>query len=201
MCTLWLSGLYFPSRVKQTLEISITLLALGRTIEPHDPARRGWRATSKGREFAVGILEQNDSDKPNSRETFLLAWNPKRFAWTTLDEQIRAVSAHGSADDRHSCGGVKSIPVGSRFFMIRLGIEPRGLIAAGRTISDVLEGPHWDADRAAQGDMANFVNIRFDTLSREPLIRRIELDSPPFDRRRAKKLDQIEQAGYAGRSR
>jgi hypothetical protein len=30
--------------------------------------------------------------------------------------------------------------------------------------------------------MANFVNIRFDTLSREPLIRRIELDSPPFDR-------------------
>ena len=58
-------------------------------------------------------------------ETYLFAWNPERFEWKDLDAQIRAVQETGAADDAWSCGSVKSIPPGSRFFLIRLGQEPR----------------------------------------------------------------------------
>ena len=114
-------------------------------------------------------------------ETYLFAWNPQRFEWLGLDDQIRSVQETGAADDTWSCGSVKSIPPGSRFFLIRLGQEPRGLVGAGVTLDEVYEPPHWQEDRAAQGEKAHHVDVRFDTLSRTPIIRRSELESPAFD--------------------
>jgi hypothetical protein len=123
------------------------------------------------------------SGAPNNEksETYLLAWNPERFSWDALDDQIRAVRDTGSADDQWSCGQVKSIPPGSRFFLIRLGNEPRGIVGSGVTVDEVREAAHWNDGRASQGETTRFVDIRFDTLSRTPLIGRSDLGQPPFD--------------------
>lgn len=72
--------------------------------------------------------EASDSDVA---ETYLFAWNPKRFEWEALDELIRAVRETGAADDRWSCGQVKNIAPGSRFFLVRLRHEPRGIVGSG----------------------------------------------------------------------
>ena len=114
-------------------------------------------------------------------QTHLFAWNPKNFVWETLEGNIQAVRETGRAVDRWSCAGRKSIPVGSRFFLIRLTVEPRGIVGAGVTTSEVREEPHWQRERAEQGETAPFVDIKFDYLSRVPLLRRSELDAAPFD--------------------
>ena len=49
-------------------------------------------------------------------------------------------------------------------FLIRLGVEPRGIIASGYAATGVFEGPHWDLARAIKGDKAKRVYIMFDRI-------------------------------------
>jgi len=128
-------------------------------------------------------LAAEDGVDPESTATatYLLAWNPTRFEWEDLDERIRMAQEHGVADDTWTCGQVKHIPPGSRFFLIRLGLEPRGIVGSGTTVDEVREARHWEPERAAQGETSHFVDVRFDALFRTPLVRRAELDEPPFD--------------------
>ena len=109
-----------------------------------------------------------------------MAWNPKNFAWEEQGALIDALGQGRPATIEWSCGNVKEIPVGSHVFLIRLGSDPRGLIASGFTTAEVIEKTHWSAAKARAGKMARFVKIHFDVLARSPLIRRFELDNGIF---------------------
>jgi len=113
-------------------------------------------------------------------DTYLLTWNPKNFAWEDLKDNIAELRSKGSVHSWWSCGNVRHIPEGSRFFLIRLGREPKGLVGSGSITRSTYEGPHWDQDKADAGESARFVDIRFDYLNDVPLVRRPELDHPPF---------------------
>ena len=113
--------------------------------------------------------------------TWLLAWNPRRWTWENLDEQVREVETHGTSWDRWSCGRTKKIKKGDRVFLIKLGPEPRGLIGSGWTESDVRQGRHWDLRSQGERRKALYVDVRWDTLIAAPLISRTELNDPPFN--------------------
>jgi 5-methylcytosine-specific restriction protein A len=114
--------------------------------------------------------------------TFLFAWNPKKWKWKEgeLTKQVLKVAATGSAEDLWSCGNRKDLPVGSRFFLIRLGQEPRGIVGSGQTTSHPELGPHWDATLRRLGKEALSVDIKFDFLSKQPLITWNELQKSPY---------------------
>ena len=66
-------------------------------------------------------------------ETFLLTWNP---AQKRPRNQLEAITKYENGkyySEEWSAGSRKSLPVDSRFFMLRQGIEPRGIIASGYT--------------------------------------------------------------------
>ena len=155
-----------------------TLTDAGRTAEHVD-----------GRAIARQVREQrseedddDDADaETGTTATYLLAWNPRKFAWEKLDGQMQAIGETGSAEDTWTCGHIKSIAPGSRFFLIRLGSEPRGIVGSGVTIDAPRQAPHWQEERAAEGKTTHFVDVRFDVLSRTPIVRRSALDEPPFD--------------------
>lgn len=78
------------------------------------------------------------------RKCWLLTWNQARWAWDDrLDgykEMIQEIGKVGKAFSKWTCGVNKSIKAGDRVFMIKLGSEPRGIIASGIAITDVFEG-------------------------------------------------------------
>lgn len=93
--------------------------------------------------------------------TFLLTWNPSSFEWDTLADDVAAVS-NGEMPETPSwsIGGRKSgVEPGDRFFMLRQGVEPRGIMASGRLISEIWRGGHWSGSGTA-----GFVDIVFDVL-------------------------------------
>jgi len=94
--------------------------------------------------------------------TFLLTWNPKTTYWVCdqLIEWAQIFADFGQLDeeDNWSCGRTKSIQPEDRVFLIKLGSEPRGIIASGYSISHVYEGPHW----LKKGKKALYVDIRWD---------------------------------------
>lgn len=112
-------------------------------------------------------------------DTHLLAWNPKRWNWARLKDDCAAVARGGAARQRWSCGTITGIKPGGRFFLIRLGEDPKGIMGSGRIVSTPYRDSHWDATKGV-GETALFVQIDFESLADEPLIGWDELHNPPL---------------------
>ena len=95
---------------------------------------------------------------------YLLTWNPKTWPWANLEEAVRITAGGRSFFDDWSCGNTKRIQAGDRLFLMRQGVEPKGIMAAGWATSMSREGPHWDKDRRNSGETALLVDVRFDRV-------------------------------------
>src|SRR5688572_16326434 len=96
--------------------------------------------------------------------TYLLTWNPNRFAWHALNKEAAAVARGEKLASRWSCGNTTTIPEGARFFMHRQGDPPRGIIASGWVTSGSYRDLHWDEERARRREETNYVDIILDSL-------------------------------------
>ena len=110
--------------------------------------------------------------------TWLFTWNPSRWQWDDkFDgylEMKNQITQTGVSYSTWSCGNNKSIKKGDRIFLIRLGVEPRGIMASGHAATDVFEGPHWDAERDALGIKCRRIFIEFDRIQ-DPMTENIIL--------------------------
>lgn len=99
---------------------------------------------------------------------WLLTWNPNRWAWNELnggfDDLKHRLEQVGKVYDTWSTGVNKSIKEGDRVFLIRLGLEPRGIIASGYAATDVFTAPHWEEHRAKVGDVSRHIYVKFDKM-------------------------------------
>ena len=112
--------------------------------------------------------------------TYLLTWNPAKWPWPELDKCIQAIKATGRYSDTWSCGRNRTIAEGDRLFLIRQGLEPRGIIGSGRAASIVFDDQHWDGAKRAKGLRAWYVMVDFDALldaDHEPILSRAQLDA------------------------
>lgn len=97
--------------------------------------------------------------------TYLLTWNPARWPWDNLQDDLDAIKKQGFCLGTWSCGVTKKIVPDDRVFLIKLGKEaPRGILASGWAISDVFEGDHWDEDAASEGKTALYIDVHFDSI-------------------------------------
>ncbi len=106
--------------------------------------------------------------------TYLFVWNPNRFPLQNFMEEIRAAKVE-SGTLRWSCGSRKDISAGDRAYLIRLGIVPKGIVAGGTIKCAPFKAPHWNPEKAAEGEIANYVDIEIEDMQIEPFIPREEL--------------------------
>jgi len=96
-------------------------------------------------------------------EAFLLTWNSKKTYW--FEDQLiqwdQTFAKSGKLNKRGdwSCGvTTKSIRSGARVFLIKLGSEPRGIVASGYAISEPYKDRHW----LQEGKQAWYVDVKWD---------------------------------------
>jgi len=92
--------------------------------------------------------------------TFLFAWNPNKWDWTDLDENIENLKMSGSVTQKWSCVAHRQIKPGDRAFLVRLGVEPKGIMGSGTVISEPFLSQHW----SGEDKLVHRVLIEFDTL-------------------------------------
>ena len=101
-------------------------------------------------------------------KTWLITWNPLRWSWddkySGYLEMKNQINQTGLSYRTWSCGCNKSIQKGDRIFLIRLGVEPRGIIASGYAATGVFEGPHWNQEKEAAGIKCRRIFIEFDKI-------------------------------------
>jgi len=105
-----------------------------------------------------------------SREAYLFTWNPKDFPFPDLEHKVEEIQRSGSCVFRWSTGNRRDVAKGARVYLLRQVVEPRGLVAAGEVLSDVMEGPHWDEGKRKEGERSLVVEVRWTALSREPFL-------------------------------
>jgi len=114
--------------------------------------------------------------------TYLFAWNPALWPWPDLAQDRRRLARRGHVDVEWNSGRVKRIEPGSRAFLVRLGVPPKGIFGAGIVLTAPVEGPHWREDRAAAGATSNAVRLRLEALLATPPVTFDDLAQPPFSR-------------------
>ena len=101
-------------------------------------------------------------------KTWLLTWNPNRYAWDKMnggyDDLFNRMNQVGHIFETWSTGVNTSIREGDRLFLIRLGKEPKGIVASGYAATNVFKSPHWEQHRAIKGDMSKHVYVEFDKM-------------------------------------
>lgn len=101
---------------------------------------------------------------------YLYTWNPERWVWSDQQDAIYRVNNGDQYDMYWSCGNTKRIEIGDLFFLIRLGVEPKGIIGCGYISSRPYLLPHWDEQRASEGKSALRTDLLFKALSEEPIV-------------------------------
>ncbi len=82
------------------------------------------------------------------------------YAWRDLRRDVARLRRRGALDSDWSVARSKQVRAGDRVFLLRQGVEPRGIVASGWATSDWYEGPGW----RRPGVPCNYVDIRFDVL-------------------------------------
>ncbi len=77
-------------------------------------------------------------------ETYLLLWNPKKWDWKTIQQDILELAQNDKLMGSWSCGITKKIKPNDRFFLMRLGKEPKGICASGKIINSPVLDNRWD---------------------------------------------------------
>lgn len=68
-----------------------------------------------------------------------------------------------------SSGTRKHVEVGDTFFLMRLGLEPKGIIGYGYILSGSFLVKHWDKEKAQAGKETNMTSVLFKALSDKPI--------------------------------
>ena len=114
--------------------------------------------------------------------TYLFAWNPSLWNWPELALDIRQLKRRGHFDTEWNSGRVRNIEIGSRAFLVRVGVPPKGLFGAGYTLTAPAPTVHWRPEKAAVGAVQQRLTLRLDSLLLLPPVTYDDLAVPPFAR-------------------
>lgn len=108
--------------------------------------------------------------RSEKKSTYLLTWNPKRFAWSKIKTKAEQLQSSDTVIYPWSTGSRKNVLIGERVFLMRQGMEPKGLVGSGSIAGMVKEEPHWDDEEKKGGKTALQVDVRWDALSETPIL-------------------------------
>lgn len=103
--------------------------------------------------------------------TYLLTWNPKKWSWDNPSEAARDVRSGIERKGRWSCGTRRTLPIGSRVFLLRQGSEPKGIFASGWVTREPFPDEHWNESQDERP--AHYIEFDYDYFldpASEPLL-------------------------------
>ena len=114
--------------------------------------------------------------------TYLFAWNPSLWAWPGMAADVRRIARQGHVDTEWSAGRTRALDVGSRAFLVRVGVPPKGIFGAGYTLSAPAPALHWRPEKAAAGITTQYLQLRLEALFPLPPVTYDDLARPPYSR-------------------
>jgi hypothetical protein len=64
-------------------------------------------------------------------KAYLFGWNPLKWPWADLDDDIKKLSTEGKLIYNWNVASHKTIQPGDRAYIVRVGVEAKGIFASG----------------------------------------------------------------------
>ena len=94
-------------------------------------------------------------------DAYLLTWNPNNWDFEGgLNAFVEKIRCDGSVVEEWAVSN-GHIQVGDVVYLMKLGVEPRGIVAKGEVIEGVHYSKHYDSEKADQGIMIKKVTVSF----------------------------------------
>jgi 5-methylcytosine-specific restriction protein B len=97
------------------------------------------------------------------QKCWLLAWNPKNWPWSTLEAE-RAKTRNGETVTQPWRCASSAPREGEKAFLVRLGVDPRGIVAVGTVARAPYVSQHYDTKRAESGDTTQCIDVAFSDI-------------------------------------
>lgn len=131
-----------------------------------------------GRQDLDFYVEPLRSRWMGKRSHWLLAWNPKHFSWEDLPALIGQVEREESPVVQWSCASSKAA-IGDEAWLVRLGTGRAVIMGHGTIVKEPYPDAHWDEDKQAAGETAQYVAIELDDLRDPDGPRSIDVNAIP----------------------
>lgn len=99
-----------------------------------------------------------------------------------MPKDIRQLRRRGHFDTEWNSGRVRNIEIGSRAFLVRVGVPPKGIFGAGHTLTAPVPTAHWRPEKAATGAIQQRLTLRLEELHTLPPVTYDDLAARPFAR-------------------
>lgn len=121
--------------------------------------------------------------KEQEARNWLFVWNPNHWAWDDLPNQLAKTRAGKPVLVRWTCAN-QAMVAGDRAWLLRLGQDPKGIMATGNVVSEPYEAAHHDDAKAGEGKTGTYVDIEFSVIQdvfKDPIVGLNELNTITID--------------------
>ena len=94
---------------------------------------------------------------------WLLTWNIDNWEWQHFPILVQDTKAGKTVKEVWTCSN-KTVEVGDRVYLMKVGNMPRGIVASGYATSKSFDELHYDPEKAAEGIMASRIEVEFDKI-------------------------------------
>lgn len=112
---------------------------------------------------ANGELEKYPLYEKNHDSAWLLTWNEKNWNWEKYDNWCAGTKNGETYTESWTCKS-KQPKIGDHVFLIKLGDEPRGIIAHGFVSKESYDAPVFDSKKAEQVETCPHIDVEFDAI-------------------------------------
>ena len=95
--------------------------------------------------------------------SWVLNWNPSKWAWASLPDDRKVTLAGEKVSNSWPSGSAK-VREGDRVYLMRTGVEPKGVVATGTVTRAPYEMPDWDSNREDTDGFERLIDVEFDAV-------------------------------------
>ena len=97
-------------------------------------------------------------------KSWLLTWNPVNYEYTEYEDKRQDVLNGIKYVDQWACNNTH-VSIGDRVYLMRIGVgKQNGIVASGHAVRTSYLAPHYDPERAAEGEQIKKIDVQFDCL-------------------------------------
>lgn len=141
----------------------------------------------------------DNTGNESGRKAWLLTWNPNNWNWNGKYDELCAKSKQGEKiTESWTCQSTQPI-IGDDVFLIRLGVEPKGIVAHGIVCRESYKDAHYDKKKAEQGEKTDHIEVEFDRIQNcktEPFLKLDDLSNTFPDQKWSSQSSGIEIKGH-----
>ena len=111
----------------------------------------------------ISMFGVNGETSSSEKKAWLITYNVKNWDWVGFKGHCEDTLSGKKHEEEWACASKKP-KLGDDVYLMKTGDKPRGIMAHGVISQEAFEAPHYNPEKAAQGQIINKIKVKFDRI-------------------------------------